>query len=125
MQGLLRLVELLQLKAEVEGCLRLSRAKARLEKLTELLGKEEAMDLLRRVEEDLQGVRRRLERRYGSISKAIIASYTPQELPLRRWLALCGLRGNKGYNRALKRALASLARSPAPKALHVLHPHTI
>ena len=34
-----------------------------------------------------------------------------QELPLRRWLALCGLRGNKGYNRALRRALASLARS--------------
>jgi len=53
MQGLLRLVELLQLKAEVEGCLRLSRAKARLEKLTELLGKEETMDLLRSVEEDL------------------------------------------------------------------------
>jgi len=66
-------------------------------------------------------VKKRLEKHYGSASKAIIASSTPEELPLRRWLALCGLRGNKGYNRALKRALASLARSPAPKALHALY----
>lgn len=49
--------------------------------------------------------------RKRSVSKAIIASFTPQELPLRHWLALCGLRGSKGYNRTLRQALANLPRS--------------
>jgi len=102
--------ELLQLKAEVEEYLRLSRLKRSLERHLEN-GQQEVEPLLEEVGERLKHVKKSLEKRYGSISKAIIASFTPQELPLRRWLALCGLRGNKGYNRALRHALASLARS--------------
>ncbi|RLF08560.1 MAG: hypothetical protein DRJ69_06175, partial [Thermoprotei archaeon] len=102
--------ELIQLKIEVEEYLRLSRLKRSLERHFEN-GQQEVEPLLKEVNERLKHVKKSLEERYGSISKAIVASFTPQELPLRRWLALCGLRGNKGYNRALKRALANLARS--------------
>jgi len=100
--------DLLQLKAKVEEYLRLSRLRQSLKKHLEN-GQLEVEPLLEEVDERLEHVKRDLEKRYGSISKAIIAGLTPQQLPLRRWLALCGLRGNENYNRALRHALASLA----------------
>ena len=102
--------ELLQLKAEVEEHLRLLRLRQSLERHLEN-GQQEVEPLLEEVDAKLRHVKKSLKERYGSVSKAIVASFTPEELPLRRWLALCGLRGNKGYNRALRQALASLARS--------------
>jgi len=111
--------ELLKLKTEVEEYLRLSRLRQSLERHLEN-GQGEVEALLKEVDERLKHVKRSLEKLYGSVSKAVIASFTPQELPLRRWLALCGLRGNKGYNRALRQALASLARS---KILNREEPH--
>ena len=103
--------ELLQQKLKVEQYLRLSKAKNRLERLAELLGRKEAIDLFKNVESELRGVKQELERCHGSVARAIIAIFEPQKYTLRHWLRIAGMAGNKSYNRALRQALTGLARS--------------